>query len=212
MTFHFRVGAYAQACDLVEKYHYSGRVPSNVQIVGTWHEAGGLFGDYGTAVAACFLSVPPTRWSEDVIELTRLVRADSVSQNISGLVGSTARHAKKSGFDLLVSFADSTQGHHGGIYQACSWNYHGKRSRAIDGIIWNGAFVPGRAANSRWGTRSPEKLRKLLGPNHKIEPHFDEGKHLYWKALNRSGKRKAERLNLTCCAYPKPDQGREVAA
>ena len=33
-------------------------------------------------------------------------------------------------------------------------------------------------------------------PHKSIEPHFDDGKHLYWKALGRNGERKAQRLGL----------------
>ena len=30
---------------------------------------------------------------------------------------------------------DATQEHHGGIYQACSWNYHTYREPGEDGLI-----------------------------------------------------------------------------
>lgn len=35
-------------------------------------------------------------------------------------------------------------------------------------------------------------------------PHFDSGKYLYWKALSKAGKRKADRLGLKALPYPKP--------
>jgi hypothetical protein len=68
--------------------------------------------------------------------------------------------------------------------------------------VVDGRFVPGRSANSRWGTRSPSRLA-ALGVD--AEPHYDEGKFLYWKPLNRAGKAKARRLGLECQTYPKPD-------
>ena len=37
------------------------------------------------------------------------------------------------------------------------------------------------------------------------EPHFDTGKHVYWRALTKTGRRQAEALGLRSCAYPKPD-------
>jgi hypothetical protein len=204
MELHFHVGRYDEACPLVEKFHYSRRVPSNVQTVGTWHEDGGLFGDSGRAVAACFFSFPATRWSEPVWELSRLVRAPDVSCQLSGLISATARTVRKSkSIDILVSFADATQGHHGGIYQACSWRYDGQRSRAMDGILLNGVFVPGRACNHKWGTRSPNKLKERF-PERDIHPHFDEGKHLYWLPLSRKGEQKAVRMGLSSRPYPKP--------
>lgn len=204
VQYHVAFGRYDDAAPLVVRHHYSRRVPSNVEAVGTWHESGGLFGDRGEAVAACFFSIPPTRWAENVLELSRLVRAPHVQAPLSSLVGETVamiRRAKRA--DLVVSFADWTEGHHGGIYQAAGWNYAGKRDAACDGVLLDGVFIPGRSCNSRWGTRSPDKLRSIL-TGRRIEPHFDAGKHLYWRALNRHGIAQAKRAGLGSIPYPKP--------
>jgi hypothetical protein len=112
------------------------------------------------------------------------------------LIGLTMRATRRAGFDLCVSFADKTQGHEGGVYRAASWNFAETRDRTMDGLIVNGAFVPGRNCNHEWGTRSPDKLRERF-PDWVIEPHFDEGKHLFWRALKSSGLDKAKRLGLT---------------
>ena len=201
---HFHDGRVADACSLVERCHYSGRAPSNIQFVGSWHEDGGLFGDDGNIVAACFFSIPPTRWSEDVWELSRLVRLESIKCNLTGLISATVKHISKTRqCGLLVSFADATHGHHGGVYQAASWKYDGQRERNMDGLMVNGVFVPGRSCNSRWGTRSPTKLADRL-PGQSVEPHYDEGKHLYWRAVSRAGVNAANRLGLASLPYPKP--------
>ncbi len=206
MTLHFAIGVDDQAIDLVCRYHYSGRAPGNVQAIGTLHLPGGLFGDFGEAVAACFFSIPPTRWSEDVLELSRLVRHPDHEVPLTGLIAKTCDHIRRRRLgDLLVSFADWTQKHHGGVYQASSWRYGGIRDRAVDGVMIDGNFWPGRSCNSKWGTRSPEKLTKILG--REVLPHFDEGKHLYWRAINRAGTAKAARLELQSLPYPKPGAG-----
>lgn len=200
---HFRDGCLDEAVDLVKRYHYSRRIPSNIQFVGTMHKPGGLFGDYGQTVAAVFFCIPPTRWREPVLELARLVRVNE-RVPLTPLIAFAAKALKRRGADLLVSFADRTQGHHGGIYQAASWCYAGARDRSMDGVIVDGMFVAGRSANSTWGTRSPTKLSKMLG--REVLPHFDEGKHLYWKALGKRGKAKAAALGLGALAYPKPNR------
>jgi len=202
--FHFRVGDIPAAEKLVRQFHYSHRFPANVQVCGTWHEPGGLFGDYGDVVAACVFSIPPTRWREPVLELSRLVRRDDATVFLSGLISQTTKFIKsRSLIDLLISFADNTQGHHGGIYQACSWRFAGTRKRNMDGIIWRGEFVPGRSANKRWGTQSPNRLR---GMGIDCYPHYDEGKHLYWMALNKHGNKKAKRIGLESLPYIKPQR------
>jgi hypothetical protein len=198
---HFHAGRYGEAAELVIRHHYSRRVPSNVQCVGTLHESGGLFDDYGDAVAACFFSLPPTRWSEEVWELSRLVR-DHERRPLVSLIAKTCKVAKAKGAHLLVSFADRTHGHHGGVYQAASWAYGGARERRMDGVVVDGRFVPGRSANNQWGTQSPAKLASIL--RKPVAPHFDEGKHIYWRALTKEGRRRAKRLGLEAMPYPKP--------
>lgn len=205
MSLHFHIGRNNEAHDLIQIHHYSGRWPGNVQVVGSWHEPGGLFGDAGSIVAACVFSIPPTRWSESVLELSRLCRRPDQAPALSGLISLTAKWVRQRGLaDLLVSFADDTHNHHGGVYQASSWAYDGKRERRMDGLVVNGEFVAGRSANSRWGTRSPTRLAKQIGTHHEIIPHYDDGKHLYWRALNKRGKRQAERMGLASMPYPKP--------
>jgi hypothetical protein len=203
---HFRTGRRTEAEGMVKTYHYSRRVPSNVQMVGSLHLDGGLFGGDGTMVAAAFWSIPPTRWGEPVIELTRLVRGDD-RVPLTFLVSRCAKELKRQGHDLLVSFADRTQGHEGYVYRASNWNYAGCRERANDGMVIDGAFYPGRTCNSLFGTRSLDKLRGMF-PHKTIEPHFDEGKHCYWLALGTKGEAKARRLGLTHNAmYPADSAG-----
>lgn len=183
---------YQMAKKMVVEHHYSRRMASNCQ-----------FAFVVPNEAACVFSIPPTRWKEKVLELSRLVRVPGSWITLTKFIGlccDAIRRDKR--FDLLVSFADFTQDHHGGIYQACSWNFGGKRKRAMDGVLVGGVFHPGRSCNSRWGTRSPEKLSAILGTE--VLPHFDEGKFLYWRALNKNGLQKAERLGLKKLAYPKP--------
>lgn len=205
LNLYFQMGLKDKGIALVRQYHYSHRPPANIQFVGTLHEKGGLLGDTGRAVAAIFFSIPPTRWKEPVLELSRLVRRDDCQIPLTRLVSLACRYLKKTRrVDLIISYADATMGHHGGIYQACSWNYSGQRDSQNDGVIIAGRFIPGRTCGSLYGTRSVSKLRKLK-PRWTIEPHYDRGKHLYWRALQKTGKAKADRLGLLCLPYPKPN-------
>ena len=208
MQYYFRDGQLDEACDLVLRHHYSRRIPSNIQFVGTLHESGGLFGDFGRAVAAVFFSIPPTRWSVPVLELSRLVRGHDAAP-LTSLIAKSCEALRQGGHDLLVSFADRTHGHHGGVYQAASWRYAGCRDRRMDGLIVDGTFVGGRAANHKWGTQSPTKVSAILG--REVFPHYDEGKHLYWRALGAKGRKKAAQLGLQSLPYPKPQAERMAA-
>ena len=194
-SLHFRTGRIDEASELVLRHHYSRRVPSNVQMIGSLHLDGGLFGGDGPMVAAAFWTFPPTRWTEEVIELARLVRGDD-RVPLSFLLSKCVQELRRQGHDLLVSFADRTQGHEGFVYRASNWNYAGCRERRMDGLIVDGAFVPGRTCNGKFGTRSPTRVREMH-PHKHIEPHYDEGKHLFYLPLGKRGTEKAARLGLT---------------
>ena len=194
---------------LVRAHHYSRRMPANVQACYALRRDGGLFGDMGDIVAAAVFTLPPTRWTEPVIELARLVRVPDMQPPLSRLISFACHWLTKSGFALVVSFTDRTHGHHGGVYQAAGWRYNGLRERRMDGVILDGHFKPGRSCNSAFGTRSPDKLREIM-PERQIEPHFDEGKHLYWRPLCVAGQTRAKRLGLQSLPFPKPNAARPV--
>lgn len=202
-NYHFHLGHVKEAKHLVEQHHYSHLWPANIQLVGTWHDDGGLFGDSGPAIAACVFAYGARGWSETVLDLVRLVRHPDYHPSLSGLIANTSRWAHRKGFDVLVSYADATHDHHGGVYQASSWNYHGMRSARVDALIINGTRVTGRTLNHLYGTQSVDKLRER---GHTVAESRDAGKHLYWRCHGKAGRQKAARLGLQTLPYPKPDR------
>src|SRR3954470_2536873 len=84
-TLHFGSCDPGEVWPLIRDHHYSHRMPSNIQHTYCWRSSGGLFGEHGPVVAAAMFSIPPTRWSEDLIELTRLVRAPDVAMPLSAM-------------------------------------------------------------------------------------------------------------------------------
>ena len=139
--------------ELVEKYHYSARLNTN-EIVSY-----GIRRDDGTLSAAALIS--PTRYKEPVVALGRLVAAPDCGVPMSQFIAWCCDDLRKRQHRLIVSFADNTVGHHGGLYQACGWHFDGLRKPTNDGLIIDGVFVPGRTLNLRYGTRSAEKLKEL---------------------------------------------------
>lgn len=191
----------AAANALVVEHHYSGRKAGAPRFVG------GLRGPDGALVAACFFSQPPTRWSEPVVELSRLVRLPGSRPPLTFLISQCVKAMAATGVaDLAVSFADNTQNHHGGVYQAASWNFHEMRRPSCDGFILDdGRFIPRRTANATIGTSSATKAVAIYAEQGIVAvPHFDKGKYLYWKPVTKRGAKKAQRLGLKSTAYPKP--------
>ena len=205
----YAIGHYQEAKSLVERYHYSHRWPGAVLVVGTLHNHGGLFGDLGEAVAACVFGISATKWRVDLLELQRLVRVDSCKIPLTGLISFTVKFIKRQGIsDLLISYADNDENHHGGIYQAASWNFAGLRKPQTLGVIVDGVKIHGRTLNHTsgkyaLGTRSVSQLREKY-PNRDFRPWTDSGKYLYWKSLTNTGKRKAKLVGLESLPYIKP--------
>lgn len=99
---------------------------------------------------------------------------------------------------LIVSFADKDQNHHGGIYQAGNWIYNGvSNENKQDGFIANGKFMHNRSATSK-GKSNIEWVRKNIDQNATI--HITKGKHRYLMPLTKSLKRQLEKQK---CKYPK---------
>lgn len=197
-----RSDAKEEARALILEHHYSHRWPNAPSFVVTWHEPGGLFGDRGPAVAAVTFS-PAGGWKETTLELSRLVRTPGMRSPLTGLIGSAMRELRRQRIDsLVISYADPEAGHHGGIYQAGSWEYTGlyggnKRRWVVDGVE-----LHERAAWDMFGTNRWDDVKAKIGD--RLQLRVPEAKHLYWRALNRRGRAKAKRLGLKSLPYPKP--------
>ena len=182
---------------MVLDHHYSHLVPTAVVY------RAGLIDSAGDLAAVVMFSVPSTRWGEPVRELARLVRLPNHKPPLTSLIGKACKELRKRGLaDLVVSFADSTQGHHGGVYQASSWSYHEMRKPQNDGFIVNGEFIHRRVCNHRYGTSSRRHLAhffRFMGMT--FEEHWDTGKHLYWRSLTHKGDMQAKSLGLKTMPY-----------
>ena len=185
--------------DMIFKHHYSHR-PSRVVVYRA-----GLNNAVGDLVATVSFTASSTRWSQPVRELSRLVRLPDTRPPLTMLISKACSELRKRGLaDLVVSFADSTRGHHGGVYQAASWNYHETRKPQNDGFIINGVFTPRRSCFGRYGTSSRSNLLtfcRFMGMT--CEEHWDKGKHLYWRALTPKGQGQAMSLGLKSTHYVK---------
>ncbi len=104
---------------------------------------------------------------------------------------------------LIVSYADSEQGHSGTIYQASNWYFIG--SSTDTNIFVNGKRQYRRSLGSRYGTNSVSKLKQIgltVGDVVKTMP-----KHKYIYPLDKSMIEMCKRLAKP---YPKKQQAQEV--
>lgn len=85
--------------------------------------------------------------------------------------------------DALVSYADPNQKHHGGVYRAASWLYHG-RSEECRGWIKNGQWVARRKFHSDHDFLRKPQIEALGYVQHNLP-----GKERFVKPLSRHAKR-----------------------
>jgi hypothetical protein len=202
----------AEIWPLVRDYHYSRRSAGLVRHAFAWRRPGGLFGETGEPVAGITYSQPVNRnFPAASAELSRLVRRDDFSGNLSAFVTWTLRWLRaNTETPFILSYADTTHNHHGGIYQACGFVYVGATSPGHIGFSCpDGTFVHGRICNSRFNTRSVEAVAKIK-PDWR--PVYGEAKHLYIFPLRQRWSTIARRQGWESKPYPKPTAARLLDA
>ncbi len=144
-------------------FHYSKTVPAGKLIkIGVW-EHGKFIGVvlYGRG-ANSTLGAPYGLEQTQCCELVRIALTTHETP-VSRIVAISFKLLKKvsPGLKLVVSFADTNQNHHGGIYQAGNWIYSGK-SNAADEYMVNGVRMHGRSMRAKFGTHMGKDFIQIV--------------------------------------------------
>lgn len=120
-------------------------------------------------------------------------------------------HRERTGLEWVFSYADTAQGHHGGIYQALNAVYVGP---GIDGArAWyrlDGEPVHSRTMVSRYGTMSVPLLKERFGE--RLEVTERSVKHTYVLLIGSRASRRQLRRQLAAVARPYPKREPSEAA
>ncbi len=193
---------------LVRDYHYSRRMPSAVIYGFAARHYGGLFGDTGEPQAGVIYGQPVSRrFNIEALELSRLVRKPGCGLILSEFVAWSLRWLRANTTrPFVLSYADSGEMHHGGIYQSLGFKYLGERGIPFNNLAGfktpQGAFVHSRTASARHGTFNRQTLCEL---NPTWEPVEAEPKHLYIFPLRQKWPTIARRHGWQSLPYPKPN-------
>jgi hypothetical protein len=142
---------------------------SKLAKIGVW-EDGRFIGVviYGVG-ATPELCKPYKLANTEVCELVRVALSNHKTA-VSRILSVSLKILKRDmpGIRLVVSFADTNQGHHGGIYQASGWIYNGDSIGRS--IVTNGVAEHPRTLGLRYGVggQSLPWLKKNVDPNAKI--------------------------------------------
>ena len=172
-------------------WHYSKAVPVGKLVkVGAW-EGGRFVGVVLFAYGANGnISKPYGLQQIECCELVRIALRDHTTP-VSKIMALAIKMLSKQspGIRLIVSYADTGQGHHGGIYQATNWIYEGYFG-GESSVIINGKLMHRRQAYSLYGTTRPPGSTNVPA----------SGKHKYLMPLDNEMRKQIEPLRKP---YPK---------
>lgn len=144
----------------------------------------------------------------EVAELVRIALRAHVTP-VSRIMAISIKLLKAAfpGIKLLVSFADPTQGHHGGVYQGNGWIYYGM-SDSTGGFEYliDGKWTTCRSIGAKFGTRITAEVEKRIVFQAKRKA---ARKHRYAMPLHKSI---AEQIHDKSKPYPKRVGSRDNAA
>ena len=157
-----------------ENWHYSGTIPVTKRAsIGVWEDGAFrgaiVFGQANLGVAE---SIGVSKWQCCELCRVALLKHDAPVSRIVA-IGLRIIKAHSPTLRVVVSYADTKQGHHGGIYQAGGWIYTGETSpgravlsrgrifhhRAFTGVNYGSAPAP-MPADARF-VSTPAKHRYL---------------------------------------------------
>lgn len=148
-----------------ENWHYSRSIPSASVKIGAWENDKYIGVVIFGRGAASEIGSPYNLPQDQICELVRIALTKHETQT-SRILALALKFLKKSnpGIRLVVSFADTEQGHHGGIYQATGWIFEG--SKEYHAYLVHGKKTHPKTLHSRYGKggQSIEWLRKNIDP------------------------------------------------
>tara|TARA_R110000850_G_scaffold238601_1_gene363230 strand:- start:77 stop:775 length:699 start_codon:yes stop_codon:yes gene_type:complete len=175
-----------------KNWHYSGCLPVGKTVkIGIW-EKGKFIGVVLFGHGANMNMLKSFHVGQDGgCELVRVAMREHITP-VSRVVAMACRFLKKlsPGLQIVVSYADPEQGHHGGIYQAGNWVYTGPSAKAVK--VWY---------KGKW---SHKKTVDDAGIDYRLHPHKRVcGKHRYLMPLD---KEMAEQIKPLAKPYPKREK------
>jgi hypothetical protein len=192
--------------------HYSGVMPDATQeaFAAYCHEivvAAVAYGPGGNSKT--FGAIIPGFDSSNARELIRLWVHPDAPKNTASFVVSRSLRMLPEDVGLVVSFADSGQGHFGWVYQALNFYYLGMSGEGVRYVDASGVEVTARLANV-YRMRNPEKfegmslseIRDVLG----WSPVKSHPKHRYAIAVGRMKRAVRQELELLSLPFPKPEK------
>jgi len=180
----------------ITEIHYAKRWPSISYAFGLFRDED-LCGivTYGTPPSAPLRKgIAGEEYSKNVIELNRLCLKDNLPCEASRLVGASLKMLPKP--KIVISFADTSQGHEGIVYKATNFGYYGLSAKRTDWKVKGKEHLHGQtiADEFRGVKNRAQAMRDKYGDDFYLQPR--PRKHRYIIILGSKKWRKKAQKNI----------------
>jgi len=189
--------------------HYAKRWPSISFAFGLFRsrELVGVV-TYGTPPSAPLRrGIAGDQYKNSVLELNRLCLKDNLKNEASMLVG---RSLKMLPDCIVISFADTAQGHVGTVYQACNFTYHGLSAKRTDWKVRGKEHLHGQtiADEFRGVENRAQAMRDKYGDDFFLAPRPRKHRYVFVMGSRAYKKQARESILYNQENYPKPGDER----
>ena len=199
--------------------HYAKRIPSTSFAFGLYKNS--------VLVGVCSFGRPMSSaltkgafnglYQDSFLELNRLVINEGEDRNaLSFFVSQSLKQLPKP--NVIVSYVDTSQKHHGYIYQATNWIYTGLSAKRPDyhikGLNLHSASITdslGRT-DKKEGIKQVTLLREKYGDDFYMEDRARKHRYFYFLGSKQVKKQMLKNLAYKVEAYPKGDNKRYDAS
>ena len=167
--------------DLILNVHYAARWPSISYAFGLF-DGDELIGcvTYGTPPSSPLRNgVAGAELAGSVLELNRLVLRYNRKNEGSTLISKSLKMLPKG--RIVISFADISQGHNGGVYRASNFTYHGLSAKRTDWKVRGREHLHGQtiADEFRGVKNRAQAMRDKYGDDFYLEPRPRKHRYIY---------------------------------
>ena len=185
--------------------HYAKRWPSISYAFGLFvdDELVGVV-TYGTPPSAPLKrGIAGDEYKNDVLELNRLCLKYNRKNEASFLVGRSLQLLPQN--KIIVSFADTEQGHKGTVYQACNFTYHGLSAKRTDWKVRGREHLHGQtiADEFRGVKNRAQAMRDKYGDDFYLHPRPRKHRYIYVIGDKRFKRSASKAIRYKQESYPK---------
>ncbi len=194
---------------LLLKVHYAKRLPSISYAYGLFlgNDLRGVV-TYGTPAASALRSgIAGDEFAPMVLELNRLCLIDNLPNEASRLVGASLRMLPAP--KIVVSFADTAQGHEGIVYQATNFLYTGLSAKRTNWKVKGLEHLHGQTiadiTRNTTGSRV-EAMRAKFGDKFYLEDRSRKHRYIFFVANKYEKRKMRSALRYPVLEYPRASE------